>query len=109
MRHERSGVAVSNTRLSKSGIPESVPCVHTTSNHYYGDACPGHHLDFVHLVEPRVVEDEDEPLSLADKLRRADTFPGMEASARHMGKVFRERQEAFESYNSETWNPEEGP
>jgi hypothetical protein len=92
--------------LKKSEVQESVPCVRTTSEHYYGDACAGHHLDFIELVEPKVVEDEEETLSLADKLRRVDVLPYGEY-VRRMGKVVREKAEAFELYNSETFDPEE--
>ena len=109
MNQERNGATVSATRSSKSKVQESVPCARTTCKHYYGDACPGHHLDFIHLVEPRVVEDEEEVLSLGDKLRRIDILPPG-AYVRRVGKVYREKVEAFEAYNGETFDPEQdGP
>jgi len=101
---------MTNGHSNKCEIPESARCVRTISEHYYGDSCPGHHLDFIHLVEPRVIEDDEEPMSKAQKLRLADTYPDILLPKRTVGKVYREKVEAFESYNSETWDPEEeGP
>lgn len=107
MKPGKNGVVMTNGHLNKSETRASAHCVHTTSRHYYGDDCPGHHLGFIELAPLSVVDDEDDEPSLADKLRRIDTF---EPHQHRIGRMRREKVEAFESYNAETFEPElEGP
>jgi hypothetical protein len=95
-------------RSKRSGTPESVRSAHTISKHYYGDSCPGHHLEFIDLIEPKFFEDTEKERTRAQKLRMAETYP--DTVVGRIGKVYREKVEAFERVNEETWDPEEeGP